>query len=295
MRSAAGTSLAFRSFIFSSAISRSLAREIVPTLVWFGWPDPFRKIKAHENTLAAELYPEVIRSIDAAPAERRWELLIRGLFAGNMFDLGSPKTIEMYERGEINFQTIVERVPPRPWFVDGADALIARLGPPTRYKQALIFVDNSGSDIVLGVIPLAREMARAGMRVVLAANDGAALNDITAAELPGLLATHAQRDRVLADLLKSDRLASIGSGGDTPLIDLGSVSDECNAEAARSDLVVLEGMGRGVESNWDQEFTCDVCRIAMLKDESVVRHHKAKLFDAVCRFDPAEACQVEPQ
>lgn len=255
----------------------------------YNWLDPYWQIKARENAIAADLYPRVVQWIDATAAECRWELLFRGVFAGNMFDLGSPKTIEMYERGEINFQTIIERVPPRPWFIDGADALIERFGPPARYRQALIFVDNAGSDIVLGVLPLAREMARAGMRVVLAANDGPALNDITAVELAPLLARLAERDHVLADLLKADRLTSIGSGGDTPLIDLGNVSVECNSEAARSDLVVLEGMGRGVESNWDQQFTCDVCRLAMLKDESVVRHHKAKLFDAVCRFDPAGA------
>lgn len=255
----------------------------------YNWLDPYRKIKARENAIAADLYPRVVEFIDAAPADRRWELLLRGVFAGNMFDLGSPKTIEMYERGEINFQTIIERVPPRPWFIDHADAIAERFGPPARYRQALIFVDNAGSDIVLGVLPFAREMARAGMRVVLAANDGPALNDITSAELPGLLRTLADRDCVLADLLRTDRMASIGSGGDTPLIDLGCISEQCNAEAARSDLIVLEGMGRGVESNWDQQFTCDVCRLAMLKDESVIRHHRARLFDAVCRFDAAES------
>lgn len=253
----------------------------------YGWLDPYRKIKARENALAAEIYPRVIEGIDATAPEQRWESLIRGIFAGNMFDLGSPKTLEMYERGEIDFQTIIGQVPGRPWFIDHADALIERLGPPARYRQALVFADNAGSDIVLGVIPIAREMARAGMRVVLAANDGPALNDITAAELPPLLDALASHDAVLADLLRSGRIVAIGSGGDTPLIDLGCVSDACNAEGARSDLVVLEGMGRGVESNWDRQFRCDVWRVAMLKDESVIRHHGARLFDPVCRFDSA--------
>ncbi|HOA75942.1 MAG TPA: ARMT1-like domain-containing protein [Phycisphaerae bacterium] len=256
-------------------------------LAAYGWPDPYRQIKARENAIAADLYPRVVERIDAIAPDRRWERLIRGIFAGNMFDLGSPKTVEMYERGEIDFETVLERVPPRPWFIDQADALIERLGPPARYRQALIFADNAGSDIVLGVIPVAREMARAGMRVVIAANDGPALNDITIAELGPLLKTLAGRDAVLAEFLRADRIAAVGSGGDTPLIDLGHVSEACNAEAARSDLVVLEGMGRGVESNWDRQFKCDVWRVAMLKDESVIRHHKARLFDAVCRFDPA--------
>lgn len=253
----------------------------------FGWPDPYRRIKSRENALAAELYPMVGSRVDAAASEDRWELLLRGVFAGNMFDLGSPRTIELYERGEISFETIIARVPPRPWFIDHADAIAARLGPPSRYAQAMVFVDNAGSDIVLGVLPLARELARSGTRVVLAANSEPALNDITIAELPPLLAGLAERDRVLAGLLATDRIAVVGSGGDTPLIDLGNISEECNAEAAHSDLVVLEGMGRGVESNWDRRFKCDVWRVAMLKDESVIRHHGAKLFDAVCRFEAA--------
>lgn len=256
-------------------------------LIRYDWPDPYRKIKSRENAIASELYPEVVRQIDATSPADRWGRLLRGLFAGNMFDLGSPVTLEMYERGEIDFAAVMEQVPPRPWFIDHADELATRLKPPVRYTQALVFVDNAGSDIVLGVLPVAREMARAGIRVVLAANDGPALNDITIGELPPLLAALAQHDAVMADLRERGRIACVGSGGDTPLIDLSSVSEDCNAEAARSDLIVLEGMGRAVESNWDQRFKCDVWRVAMLKDESVVRHHGARLFDAVCRFDPA--------
>jgi type II pantothenate kinase len=253
----------------------------------YGWLDPYRQIKARENALAVELYPSVVRRIDAAAPSDRWELLIRGVFAGNIFDMGSAKTIEMYHKGQLDFNTTLERAPRRPWFIDHADALIPRLAARACYRQALIFVDNAGADIGLGVIPLAREMARAGTRVVLAANDSPTLNDITVTELRPLLAQLADHDPTLARLCRDGLIAAVGSGGDIPLIDLGQVSDECNAEAARSDLLVLEGMGRGVESNWDREFTCDVWRVALLKDEAVVRHHGAAMFDAVCRFQPA--------
>lgn len=33
--------------------------------------------------------------------------------------------------------------------------------------QAVIFVDNSGADIILGILPFAREMLRQGMQVIL--------------------------------------------------------------------------------------------------------------------------------
>lgn len=33
------------------------------------------------------------------------------------------------------------------------------------YKKALLFVDNSGADIILGMLPLARELLRQGTEV----------------------------------------------------------------------------------------------------------------------------------
>jgi type II pantothenate kinase len=124
--------------------------------------------------------------------------------------------------------------------------------------------------------------------VVLAPNFSPALNDITLAELGPLLDRLAAGDAVLARAMADGRLGTVDSGGDTPLLDLSRVSDACDAVAADSDLIVLEGMGRGVESNWTQQFTCDVWRVALLKDHTVADWIGARLFDGVCRFDRAE-------
>lgn len=35
------------------------------------------------------------------------------------------------------------------------------------YKRALLFVDNSGADVVLGMLPLARELLRHGTEVYI--------------------------------------------------------------------------------------------------------------------------------
>ena len=45
-----------------------------------------------------------------------------------------------------------------------------------------------------------------------------------------------------------------------------------------------EGMGRGVESNFDARFTCDALNIAMIKDAMVARRCGGKMFDLVCRY-----------
>lgn len=53
----------------------------------------------------------------------------------------------------------------RPWLQDDLDDWIERLktGPP--HKCAAIFVDNSGVDIVLGILPFARDLLQRGTKV----------------------------------------------------------------------------------------------------------------------------------
>ena len=53
-------------------------------------------------------------------------------------------------------------------------ARLASLAGPTPlrppYRRVMMFVDNSGADIVLGMLPFARELLRLGCEVVLVAN-----------------------------------------------------------------------------------------------------------------------------
>jgi damage-control phosphatase, subfamily II, stand-alone protein len=252
-----------------------------------GWLDPYLRVKERENDLAARLYPGVIAEIDAREPGDRWITLLTSVFAGNMFDLGSTETIKMYSSGQLDYHQMLAKVPPRPWYIDHADALVERLRRKA-YRHVMYFVDNAGSDVVLGALPLVREIARHGITATIAANTEPALNDITIDELNPLLDRLGECDPVLAGLRRSGKLRTVGDGDNTPLIDFAQVSDECNREAADCDLVVLEGMGRGVESNWHQTFTCDVARIALVKDSCVAGWVGAKMFDAVCRFDPVK-------
>lgn len=75
------------------------------------------------------------------------------------------------------------------WFANDADAA-ERTGPLQRsaFQRVMLFVDNAGADVVLGMLPLARELLRNGAQVVMAANSIPAINDVTADELVALLA-----------------------------------------------------------------------------------------------------------
>lgn len=55
------------------------------------------------------------------------------------------------------------------------------------YKCVAIFVDNSGCDIVLGVMPFVRQLLLVQTNVILCANTEPALNDVTCSELKGIV------------------------------------------------------------------------------------------------------------
>jgi hypothetical protein len=202
--------------------------------------------------------------------------------------------------------------------VDDLDALLARFAAPNPpHRKAILFVDNAGADVVLGMLPLARELIKRGTevrapcgdrgaraarrlplplaargrppchalspsapgrhshtsttllspppKVVIAANERPSINDITAPELRPLLASAGAADPLLGRALAERVLRVVSSGNDLGVIDLSEVSAEVAAEADGCDLVVLEGMGRGIETNLFAKFTVDAAKLAMIK------------------------------
>jgi hypothetical protein len=255
-----------------------------------GIADPYRLAKQHEDDAAMSLLPGVLDELDAMPARQRRIELIRGVFAGNIFDLGATSTEAMFRDRRVDFHETRRKLKPRPWRFDDLDAWVARLdGEP--HRAAVLFVDNAGPDVVLGMIPFARDLVQRGTRVILAANSTPSLNDTTHAELVGLLQRIAAFDRAVAEALGSGMLVSLADGNGAPLIDLSRL-DAGFVEAVAStepavDLVVLEGMGRAVESNFDARFTCECLKLAMIKDAGVAEAMGATLYDLVMRYEPA--------
>jgi len=249
--------------------------------------DPFQHIKARENASAMEMYADLVHQLHAMSAEEKWLHLIECVFAGNVFDLGALETMHLAD-DPVGFLEQTERIPPRPWLVDDFDRLAEALvpAPPMPWGKAVVFVDNAGSDFILGLMPLVREMALGGTQIVLAANERPALNDMTVDETVEVVENLAASDPDLAVLIEGGMLEVVSTGNDIPLIDLSDVADELNEAAADADLVVLEGMGRAVESNFDARFSVDVLRLAILKDEAVAKRVGGKLYDCVCKYTP---------
>lgn len=257
-----------------------------------GLHDPFRHVKQRENQAAVELYPKITRRIAALPPEQRWAHLVRGVFAGNIFDLGSAATMG-YAHDKVDFESVVEEIRPRPWLIDDFDQLVEMLplgaSEPAPWGKAVVFVDNAGADFILGVMPLVRQLAAHGAQIVLAANELPSLNDITADETVQVVKQLSSADPDLASYVEAGLFEVVSTGNDIPLIDLSEVSDELNEAAQDADLVILEGMGRSVESNLNTTFDVDAIQLCLLKDPAVAARVNGDVFDCVCIYRPAKA------
>jgi bifunctional damage-control phosphatase, subfamily II, fusion protein len=246
----------------------------------WGFEDSFSELKKRENEKMLPLLPIVCRGIDSLEGRALLDALILGVFAGNIFDMGADATAKAFLGKSPDFFATRNSIAARPWLIDDYDALAERLLSGPVHRKAVFFVDNAGSDFLLGAVPMMRWLAKRGTRVVLAANDRPTLNDMTVGDVRAWWPRIVEMEPSLRAL----PIEIVGTGTGEPLIDLALVSRELNDASRNAELVILEGMGRGVESNLDAEFSCDAVNIAMIKDLAVAERHGGKVFDVVCRF-----------
>ena len=245
-----------------------------------GFVDAMIDLKDRENAKALPLLGSVCRQIDALSGEEQVRAVFEGVFAGNIFDMGAEATAKAYLESGPDFFATRKSLAPRPWLVDDFDALRDRLLGGPVHRKVVYFIDNAGSDFLLGAVPMVRWFAMRGSDVVLVANERPTLNDMTIHDVNAWWPRVVEAEPSLAGL----PIRRVSSGTGEPLIDLSGVSAELNAAAAGADLVILEGMGRGVESNLDAHFRCDAVNLAMIKDVMIAKRHGGKLYDIVCQY-----------
>jgi uncharacterized protein with ATP-grasp and redox domains len=130
-----------------------------------GFADIFLYVKAKENEQALSLLPDLLAELDSiSDPTARLEQALRGVFAGNIFDLGAAASAQQYAEGGMSFSATRAKLLQRPWAVDDMDALLAHFGA-VQHRKALLFVDNAGADVLLGMLPLARELLKRGAQV----------------------------------------------------------------------------------------------------------------------------------
>ncbi|KAL0925008.1 hypothetical protein M5K25_003314 [Dendrobium thyrsiflorum] len=280
----------------------------------FQFRDAYITIKQRENEASLAVLPDLLLELDGMDEEGRLLTLIEGVLAANIFDWGSRACVDLYHKGTIiEIYRMSRKKMQRPWRVDDFDMFKRRMlgsGDNPSYKRALLFVDNSGADVVLGMLPLARELLRRGTEVVLVGNSLPALNDVTANELPEIVAEAAKHCDILRraaeaggllfdamvdiedELKKKDNsvpLMVVENGCGGPCIDFRQVSSELAAVAKDADLIILEGMGRALHTNLNARFRCDALKLAMVKNQRLAEKlFSGNIYDCVCRFEPVE-------
>ncbi|KAM6980688.1 4'-phosphopantetheine phosphatase [Aplochiton taeniatus] len=247
--------------------------------------------------MALKYYQKAVRSLEELSWEQRQYSLVRGVLAGNVFDWGAKAISDVLESDpEFGFEQAKRQLEERPWLVDAYDQWLERMkGPP--HKCALFFVDNSGMDIILGVIPFVRELLIRGTQVILASNSGPALNDVTNGELQILIGKIAAMDPIIQSGLKDDRLVLVQSGSSSPCLDLSRL-DKVLATIVRerhTDLVIIEGMGRAIHTNYYAMLSCESLKMAVIKNSWLADRLGGKLFSVVFKYEvPPGTASAQP-
>ncbi|CAL8471142.1 g10684 [Coccomyxa elongata] len=333
----------------------------------FRFTDVYRLDKARENAAALEVLPDLLTELDSMAPVPRLTSLIEGCLAANIFDWGAKACVDLYHNGTILeiYREARTKLSRRPWRVDTFDALAHKwLGasspdslsepaavPRSPFRRVIMFVDNAGADVVLGMIPFARELLRMGAEVVMCANSQPAINDITAPELRALLdqiaavcpiikaaraaAQRAQQEsggsvpsypglrrRVpssgrltefggvspataaaidhgrdespgraqLPPGTREARLFVCGNGQGSPCLDLRRVPEALADATVGTDLVVIEGMGRAIHTNYRSRFKCASLKLAMIKNQHLAETlFHGNVYDCVCLYEPPAA------
>uniref|UniRef100_A0A7N8Y0B0 4'-phosphopantetheine phosphatase n=1 Tax=Mastacembelus armatus TaxID=205130 RepID=A0A7N8Y0B0_9TELE len=125
------------------------------------------------------------------------------------------------------------------------------------------------------------------LQVVLASNSGPALNDVTNGELQILTERIAAMDPVIQAGLSEDRLTLVQSGSSSPCLDLSRL-DKVLAMVVRerqTDLVVIEGMGRAIHTNYYAMLSCESLKMAVIKNSWLADRLGGKLFSVVFKYE----------
>lgn len=150
----------------------------------------------------------------------RWTELVRGVLAGNIFDWGAQIVAEILQKdAKFGLTDALSKIQERPWLFDDLDKWLDSIHENSP-KCALIFVDNSGVDIVLGILPFARELLKRETKVILAANSEPSLNDVTFTELKDIMDECKLKCDILKNSLATSKLMMIPNGQKGPCLDM---------------------------------------------------------------------------
>ncbi|ORX82130.1 fumble-domain-containing protein [Anaeromyces robustus] len=252
-----------------------------------GFGDIFEHVKQEEKRTALETLPNLLKKIDALPENEKLSVLIDNVLAGNMFDWGANEVHNMLQKGELNFDSAKIKVKKSEKYFNLNE--FRESLELNQYHKAVIFVDNSGADIVLGIIPFARYLLSHNIDVILAANSLPCVNDVTYNDLISIIEQVTSFDKPINDAYNIyGKLMVYETGSGSPCLDLRNVSCDLAEACENVDLVIIEGMGRAMHTNFHAKFICDSLKLAVFKNASVAKTLGGNMYDGICLFEKGE-------
>ncbi|CAG8799615.1 21363_t:CDS:2, partial [Racocetra persica] len=285
------TLLRDRPAMYGALTVRSLLNLREQCLHELGFSDIFVKVKAEENKAALESLQKLLANIDSIQnVEDKIDLLIDNILAGNMFDWGSGQILDLLNKGELTFESAHTKIK-KPELLNQTNKFKQRIVSKTKLplRKAVIFVDNSGADIVLGIIPFARFLISLNMDIILAANSFPAANDVTADELIDILSSVSEMDSFIAAAWASKKLTVMATGSFSPCLDLIRINEDLARACENVDLV---GMGRAIHTNYNAVFTCASLKLAVFKNSITANELGANVYDAIVLYDEGSAVET---
>lgn len=249
--------------------------------------DAWQMQKQQETEAAFRELPYRLKHLDSlVDAQERWLQIGSGMLAGNMFDWGAKAVTDILEISDnFGLQQAMQLIQKRPWFKDDMNEWVQHV-QRRPYKLAVIFVDNAGMDFVLGALPFVRELLKDNTKVILSGNTLPALNDITHRELDDCLQRAKTHCPIIRTAIDQSRLIAMENGQRGPCLDLSNLDKDLCEAMIQADLIVLEGMGRAIHTNYNAKFKVDSLKIAVLKNEWLAHSLGAEQFSVVFRFVP---------
>lgn len=252
----------------------------------FGFDDPWKDQKKLENQASIKKLSSRLEYIDQIVDTRtKWTEIIKGVLAGNMFDWGAQAVAQILENdADFGLEEALEQIQKRPWLVDCLNQWLDRTqGPP--HKCATIFTDNSGIDIVLGILPLVRQLLLQKTKVLLCANTKPTLNDITYEELRDLIEQCCSKCAIINEAYEQGMLQIFGNEQNGPCLDFRLLTSELCTEILQSDLLIIVGMARALHTNLNAKFTCETLKLAVVKNEWLAKRLGGETFSVICKYE----------
>ncbi|OMH81380.1 Pantothenate kinase 2 [Zancudomyces culisetae] len=266
-----------------------------------GFRDLFFEIKQKETNDAIAVLPGLLSQLDQITDRRELvKTLLDRMIVGNMFDWGSTEISSLMVNHAMSFENAKSKIIYNQKLNNSdklADKLAAHSSSSSHgdndsydhavYNQAVIFVDNAGADLVLGVIPFARFLLRCGTKVILAANSLPSVNDITCPELTDLVLKIAEFDSTFQKSIENGNLQVCPTGSQGPCLDLSRLDERLVNRCPDADFIVIVGMGRAIHTNYHATFNVDCLKVAVFKSRLAAGAMGVDLYTGLCKFTPA--------